>query len=91
MPLMCGQAIDVPDKTVKFTLLLSSGRPLGPRFSGQAATMFAPGARMSGFRTDGFVRLGPLEEKVATEGELELPYLVPPNRILAVGLLDDLM
>ncbi|CAL5423028.1 unnamed protein product [Camellia sinensis] len=32
IPSTCGQAMEVPNMTVKFTLLESSGRALGPKF-----------------------------------------------------------
>ncbi|OAY69670.1 hypothetical protein ACMD2_15568 [Ananas comosus] len=78
IPLTWGQAMDVPDSTVKFDLLRSSGRLVGPRLSGQAAMMFTPGAMTSGLSTDGFVMLGPREENRATAGALARPTVVPP-------------
>ena len=91
IPLMWGQAIEVPDMTVKFTLLESSGRPEGPRFWGQAAMMFTPGAMISGLSMVGLVKLGPLEENWATAYALVFPITVPPNSILSMGVLEDSM
>ncbi|PNX82364.1 hypothetical protein L195_g038393 [Trifolium pratense] len=59
---MCGYAIEVPYMTEKFTLLVSSGRPIGSRLRGHAAMRLNPGAIPSGLRIEGFVKFGPLTE-----------------------------
>jgi len=63
----------------------------GPTWSwgGHAASTFTPGPVMSGFRIPGFWRLGPREEKKAMDGAGDVPRIVPPKRIFAVGLAAD--
>lgn len=43
------------------------------RGNGHAARIFTPGPIMSGFRMPGLARLGPLDEKEATEGDDRSP------------------
>lgn len=77
---------------LKFERLWSSARPDGPRFSGQAAMILTPGAIISGFRTEGMVRLGPREEKRATEGARDLPVVAEAaKRSRALGILVEFM
>jgi hypothetical protein len=66
---MCGAAIEVPDITLK-----RDDQPfLGATRDEEAAIMFSPGARMSGFSRPLLSWLGPLDEKYATVGECSTP------------------
>lgn len=49
VPLTCGQAMDVPDKMLYRTFLLSSPTSLGDARGDHAAKMSIPGADRSGY------------------------------------------
>ncbi|OAY85364.1 hypothetical protein ACMD2_15493, partial [Ananas comosus] len=59
-------------------------RSLGPTSNGQAARTLTPGAMTSGLMMLPFMRLGPRDEKKATEGDCRAPYCVPLKMIAAV-------
>lgn len=72
IPVTCGHAMEVPDRTLKRIPFLAGDH---------AAKMFSPGAATSGFRISGVSELGPLEENAATRGASRSPKTVFAGKI----------
>lgn len=63
-----GQAMDVPERMLNGTILLSPGSPVTDASSEYAANMSSPGAAISGFKMLRVIFWGPLDEKEAMKG-----------------------
>lgn len=83
--------MDVPEIKLKLLNTRSSFKRATPTFGGHAARTKSPEAIMAGFRTDGQLRDGPLEEEIATTGEGLVPRDVILKSMLAFGSLLLLM
>ncbi|KAF9671940.1 hypothetical protein SADUNF_Sadunf12G0102600 [Salix dunnii] len=70
IPLTCGHDMEVPER---------------PKSPDQAASMFTPGATISGFRISRVSKFGPLDENAATTGEGLIPNLVTRKARVAVA------
>lgn len=77
-PLRCGHDMEVPEiiLNVDFVLVLFSTE------TGQAARIFTPGPKISGFRIPRLAMLGPLEENAPTNGARSSPKIVPVRELI---------
>ncbi|KAM2021300.1 hypothetical protein ACFX16_043337 [Malus domestica] len=84
-PLTCGHDMDVPERMLKLTRMVSSSSLVGPTAPVHPARMFTPGAIRSGLSTLGETGFGPLELNAATTGEGSTPNCVFPKAKCAFG------